>query len=143
MKYCTALKPKPYSGVSPLLPPSYVVNTYLNSMSSTVFSSDNFKFVFNAALADYLDKTGVDLTKDSSTEKLQNCQSADAILELLQDKTNQFKDCRNGNHKLINSLKPVVQVLHTFSGVLGGVAGLVSASMPAIRHLITLLSTRV
>ena len=112
-------------------------------MFSTVFSSDNFKFVFNAALADYLDKTGVDLTKDSSTEKLQNCQSADAILELLQDKANQFKDCRNGNHKLINSLKPVVQVLHTFSGVLGGVAGLVSASMPAIRHLITLLSTRV
>ena len=143
MKYCTALEPKPYSGVSPLLPPSYVVNTYLNSMSSTVFSFDNFKFVFNAALADYLDKTGVDLTKDSSTEKLQNCQSADAILELLQDKANQFKDCRNGNHKLINSLKPVVQVLHTFSGVLGGVAGLVSASMPAIRHLITLLSTRV
>ena len=103
-------------------------------MSSTVFPSDNFQFIFNAALADYLDKTGVDITKDSSTEKLQNCQSADAIIELLQDRANQFKDYRNGNHKLIKSLKPVVQVLHTFSGVLGGVVGLVSASMLASDH---------
>ena len=105
--------------------------------------SDNFQFIFDAALADYLDKTGVDLTKDSSTEKLQNCQSADAIIELFQDKANQFEDYRNGNHKLINFLKPVVQVLHMFSGVLGGVAGLVSAAMLVIRHLITLLCSRV
>jgi hypothetical protein len=111
-----------------LLTSSHTFNTSLGSMSSTVFSSSNFQIIFDAALADYLEQTGVDLTKDSSAEKLQSCQSADAILELLQDRAKQFKDYRNGNHKLINSLKPVVQVLHGFSGVLGGVAGLVSPS---------------
>ena len=94
-------------------------------MSSTVFS---FQLVFEAALADYLEQTGVDLTKHPFTEKLRNCRSPDDILELLQDKANQFKDYRNGNRKLINCLKPVVQVLHAFSGVLGGVASLVGAS---------------
>ena len=96
-------------------------------MSSTISSSSNFQVIFDAALGDYLDKTGVDLIKDSFTEQLQNCRSAEAILELLQDKASQFKDYRNGNRKLINCLEPVVQVLHAFSGVLGGVASLVSA----------------
>jgi hypothetical protein len=91
-------------------------------MSSTVTPSCNFQSIFDAALADYLDQTGVDLTKNSFAEKLQTCQSADDILDLLQDKATQFKEYRNGNRSLINCLKPVVQVLHAFSGVLGGVA---------------------
>ena len=104
-------------------------------MSSTVFSSSNFQFIFDAALADYLDQTGVDLTKSPFTEKLQNCQSADAIIELFQDKANQFKDYRNGNRKLINCLSPVVQVLRSFSGVLGGAASLVSTSSSSMTYL--------
>jgi hypothetical protein len=111
---------------------NYAVNTSPGTMSSTVISSSNFQFIFDAALADYLDQTGVDLTKDSFTEKLRKCRTADDVLELLQDKVNQFREYRNGNRKLINCLKPVVQVLHAFSGVLGGVARLVSASSSSI-----------
>jgi hypothetical protein len=103
-------------------------------MSSTVFSSSNFQFIFNAALADYLEQTGVDPTTGNHpfTQKLQNCQSADDILELLQGKARQFKDYRDGNRKLISCLKPVVQVLHAFSGILGGVASPVSAPSSSI-----------
>ena len=104
-------------------------------MSSTVSSSFNFQSIFDAALADYLDKTGIDLIKDSFSEKLQNCQTADDILELLQDKASQFKDYRSGNRKLINCLNPAVQVLHAFSGILGGVASLVSALFSSISSL--------
>ena len=105
-------------------------------MSSTVIPSSNFQSIFDAALADYLDQTGVDLTRNSFAEKLQNCQSADDILDLLQDKANQFKEYRSGNYDLINCLKPVVQVLHASSGVLGGVASPVSAlHLPAVDNL--------
>jgi hypothetical protein len=112
------------------------VNTSPMSMSLTVVSSSNFQLIFDAALADYLDQTGVDLTKDSFAEKLQNCQSADAVFELLQDKAKQFKDYRNGNRKLINYLEPVVQVLYAFSSVLGGVTSSVGAlSSGILRHV--------
>jgi hypothetical protein len=107
------------------LPPSpYVANTFPSSMSSTVIPSSNFKVIFDAALANYHEHTGVDLSQYPFAEKLQNCQSADVLLELLQEKAKEFKDFRNGNHKLINCLRPVVQVLHAFSGVLNDVARL-------------------
>jgi hypothetical protein len=96
-------------------------------MSSTVISSSNFQFIFDTALAEYREHTGVDLSQYPFAEKLQNCQSADDILELLQDKAKEFNDYHNGN-PLINCLKPVVQVLHAYCGV----AGLVSASSPCI-----------
>ena len=94
--------------------------------------SSNFHFIFDAALAEYRNHTGVDLSQYPFAEKLQNCQSADAVLELFQDKAKEFKDHRNENRQLINYLKPVVQVLHTSSGILCGAAALVSASSCSI-----------
>jgi len=106
-------------------------------MSSTVTPSSNFQLIFDAALADYREHTGVDLSKYPFAEKLQNCRSADAVLELIQNKVKEFKDFRNGNHKLINCLKPVVNILHTFSVGLNGVSNLVSAPSFSIRSLLT------
>ena len=88
------------------------------SESSTTIPSSNFKVIFDVALANYREHTGVDLSQYPLAEKLQNCQSPDAILEILQEKAKEFEEFRNGNHKLINCLRPVVQVLHVFSGVL-------------------------
>lgn len=39
-------------------------------MSSTVISSSNFQFIFNAALAEYREHTGVDLLQYPYAEKL-------------------------------------------------------------------------
>jgi len=95
-------------------------------MSSTANSSSNFQSIFDAALSDYAKQTGIDLATHPSAQTLQNCNDADAILDVLQDKANQFQAYRDGNRKLINCLKPVVQVLHAVSGILGEAATLVS-----------------
>jgi hypothetical protein len=94
-------------------------------MSSTATSSSNFGAIFDAALSDYAKQTGIDLARHPSAEALQDCNSTDAILDLLQTKANQFQAYRDENRKLINCLKPVVQLLHTVSGVLGEASSLV------------------
>jgi hypothetical protein len=95
-------------------------------MSSIESSSSNFQSILDAALSDYAKQTGMDLATHPSAQTLQNCNSVDAILDLLGDKAKQFQAYRNGNRKLINSLKPVVQVLHAVSTILGEAAAMVS-----------------
>jgi fungal STAND N-terminal Goodbye domain len=102
-------------------------------MSSTPNFSSNFQPILDAALSDYAKQTGIDLARHPSAQSLQNCNSADAILDLLQDKAKQFQAYRDGNRNLINCLKPVVQVLHAVSGILGEAAAMVSlANQPIL-----------
>jgi len=96
------------------------------AMTSTLSSSSNFQSIFDAALSEYAKQTGIDLTVHPYAQTLQNSSSADAILALLEDKAKQFQAYRDGNRKLINCLKPVVQVLHTVSTILGEAATSVS-----------------
>jgi hypothetical protein len=95
-------------------------------MSSTVTSSSNFQSIFDTALSDYAKKTGIDLATHPFCQTLQSCNSPNGILDLLDEKSKKFQAYRDGNRKLIDFLKPVVQLLHTVSGILGGVAALVS-----------------
>jgi len=95
-------------------------------MSSTANNSSNLQSILNAALSDYAEQTGIDLARYPSAQTLQNCDSADAILDILGDKVKKFQAYRNGNRKLINCLKPVVQVLHAVSGILGEATAMVS-----------------
>jgi fungal STAND N-terminal Goodbye domain len=94
------------------------------AMPSTATSS-NFQAIFDAALSDYAKQTGIDLATHPFAQTLQSCYSADEIFNLFRDKANQFRAYRDGNRKLINCLKPVVQVLHTVTGILGEAASLV------------------
>ncbi|KAI9458973.1 hypothetical protein F5148DRAFT_1219731 [Russula earlei] len=94
-------------------------------MSSTASSSANFQSVLNAAFESYTKKTGIDLINHPSAHKLENCNTSEDILQLFQERETAFKDYRNKNRKLINRLRPVVQVVHAFSGVISKVAGTV------------------
>ena len=94
-------------------------------MSSSTISS-NFRFIFDAALSDYTKQTSIDLRTHPSAQDLEHCRSADAIFDLIQDRAKQFQAYRDGNRKLIHCLKPVVQVLHTVSGILNEAAASVS-----------------
>ncbi len=78
------------------------------------------------ALDDYAKQVGVDLTKYPLVDALRTCDSPNAVLELLQDRAKAFKDYRDGGQTLIKWLKPVVHVVHGFSGVLGQIVSLVS-----------------
>ena len=115
-----ALKKKPTTPLQFSSTPSFLL-----PMSSTVSSSSNFQSILDAALSEYAKQTGIDLVTHPSARILQNCNSADAILDLLGEKAKQFQAYRDGDRKLINCLKPVVQVLHAISGILGEVAAIV------------------
>jgi hypothetical protein len=104
-------------------------------MSSTATSSSNFQSIFDAALTDYAKLTHIDLTTHPFAQTLQNCDSVDAILALFQDKAIQFQEFRDGNRKLIDRLKPIVQFLHTIAGILDSAATLVSLpDRPVLSH---------
>jgi fungal STAND N-terminal Goodbye domain len=100
-------------------------------MSSTIISSTNFQSILNAALDSYAKQTGIDLSKHPSADKIQSCATSEDVLQLLQNREIAFKDYRDKHRKLINRLRPVIQVIHAFSGVLGEVAGVVSGSSPS------------
>jgi len=89
-------------------------------------SPSNFQSIFDAALSDYAKKTGIDLATYPFVRTFETCHTASDILGLLQDRATQFCTYRDGNHKLINYLKPVVQVLHSLSGVLAEATAIVS-----------------
>jgi hypothetical protein len=86
----------------------------------------NLQSILDTALDSYAKQTGIDLRKYPSADKLQSCATSEDVLRLLQDRQIAFQDYRDKHRKLINCLRPVVQVVQAFSGVLGEVAGLVS-----------------
>jgi hypothetical protein len=108
-------------------------------MASTPNSSSNFRSILDPALSDYAKQTGIDLVTHPFAQTLKNCNSADAILDLLGDRAKQFQAYRDGNRKLIDCLKPVVQVLHTVSGILGEVGAMVSQPNQLISSHVSLL----
>jgi hypothetical protein len=101
----------------------------------------NFRLIIDA-LDDYTKQVGVDLTKNPLADALRACDSPNAVLELLQDKAHAFKDYRDGDHKLISWLEPVVQVVHGFSGVLGHAISFVSRTRPILAVSIFTLQYR-
>jgi len=88
----------------------------------------NFQSILDAALDNYHKKTGIDLTKHPSAEKLEDCHSPDDIVELFLEREAEFKGYRDKSHKLIDFLRPVVEVVHAFASILGEAAGLVRNS---------------
>ena len=96
----------------------------MSSTNHPTNSPSNLQLIVNA-LGDYATLTGIDLSKDPFAEKLQLSTSPDSILELLRERENAFKEYRDGNRRLINSLSPAVQVLHAFSNTLGEALSLV------------------
>jgi fungal STAND N-terminal Goodbye domain len=101
-------------------------------MASTSTLPSNLPTIINTALDEYTKQTGINLTQHPSSHKIHQSDSPDDILALFQQREKEFKEYRDGNRKLINCLKPVVQVLHAFSGVLGGAVGIVSLISPAL-----------
>ena len=100
-------------------------------MSSTVqatsltSSTSNIQLITDA-LVDYAKITGIDLSKNPFAAAIERANSPGDILELLQEREKAFKDYREGNRTLISCLSPVVNVILTFSGILGDTVGLVS-----------------
>ena len=112
--------------------PAIVPSSFPHSLSSGSMSvsssnsnvpSSQFQDLFDAALSEYRQKTGNDIATDPLITSLQNCNSSDAVLGILQEQAHAFNQFRNGdwNVQLMRRLKPTVDILLRLStsGVFG------------------------
>ena len=95
------------------------------STGQAASSTSNVQLIIDA-LADYAKITGIQLSENPFAAALEESNSPDAILQLLQRRETAFKDYRDGNRRLISRLSPAVRVLQAFSGILGEAVNLVS-----------------
>jgi hypothetical protein len=78
------------------------------------------------ALADYAKITGIDLSDNAFATTLEQSNSLEDILQLVQGREKDFKEYRDGDRRLISCISPAVKVLQAFSGIMGDAANLVS-----------------
>ena len=88
--------------------------------------SVRFQALFDHALQAYEQKAGVSLTQHPLAIKLQSCDSVEAIIGLLQNQAQAFKDLQ-GSDKIMKSLKATISILSKLSSAasLAGAFGLV------------------
>ena len=89
-------------------------------------SSSNFTRIFEKALQAYKKKTRQDLTATPLAIQLQECDSPAAIVAILQDQIDQFRQSQRGDERLQKWLGPTINVLYAFSATLGQGVGLVN-----------------
>jgi hypothetical protein len=85
------------------------------------------KSLFEAALNEFEKRTGTNLVQHPILDKLVNCESADSVIDVLQEQAQVFRDFRGDDGKAMMWLKRTVNVVYTLStsGVLGGAISLV------------------
>ena len=96
-----------------------------SSTSQAASSISNIELITDA-LAEYTIITGIDLSKNPFATALEQANSPEAILRLFQRRERAFKGHRDGNRQLIKCLRPAVNVIQAFSGILGEGGSLVS-----------------
>jgi fungal STAND N-terminal Goodbye domain len=106
----------------------------MSSTGQATSSTDNVQLIIGA-LADYAKETEIDLSQNPFATNLEQSNSPEAILQLLQEREKAFKVYRNDNRRLINCLSPAVKILHRFSGILGKAASQVSRTGHLVNHL--------
>ncbi|KAN0142127.1 hypothetical protein V8E53_000589 [Lactarius tabidus] len=103
-----------------------------SSDSEKLESSSHFKSILDAALSEYKTKTGNDLTNNSLAKELQGCESAEAVLDIIQREAMAFDKFRAGDKRLTKWIGPSVDVLYTISATLGQGVGMVFPSANVI-----------
>jgi STAND-like protein len=80
--------------------------------------SSRLRELFEAALVEYEQQTGIDLAKHPFADRLQDCNSVEDITVLLREQAQDFKKFREKD-KVLKPLKKVLTVLHLLSSVPG------------------------
>ena len=97
----------------------------MSSSPQTLESSSHFKSILDTALGEYKSKTGNDLTKNVLAKELQGCESAEAVLDVIQREAKAFDKFRDGDKRLMKWIGPSVDVLYTISATMGQGVGMV------------------
>ena len=88
-------------------------------------ASSRFQALFEPALQDYENQTGISLPRHPLAEQLQNCDSVDSVMAVLQQQARAFREFR-GSHKIMKSLNGVVSVLSVLSSTISTLGGVIS-----------------
>ena len=93
--------------------------------------SSSFQDLFNAALQDYENQTETKLVEHPFAKQLEECDSVDSIVAILQEQAQTFRKFRGDDGKIMKSLKSSVDVLYTLSNstILGEGIGLVCRTL--------------
>jgi hypothetical protein len=102
------------------------VDGNMSQTPSLADSPSNYRYIFDRALEAYKEKTGKDLTSDPLLHKLETCHSPDNVLVILRERISEFDQPHNNSDGLKKCLNPTVNVLYTFSTIIGVSPGLVS-----------------
>jgi len=109
----------------------------MSSSAQATSSSSNVQLIIEVALADYTKITGTNLSKIPFATALEQSNSPKAILQLLHEQEKGFKECCDGNRRLINCLTLAVTILQAFLGILGTVTQVSHTCHPVTRTLLT------
>ncbi|KAH9980439.1 hypothetical protein BJV74DRAFT_798133 [Russula compacta] len=89
-------------------------------MSQTSSSSSNYQSIFDNAIEAYKRKTKNDLVSHPLFAKLETCHSPEAIVTALREQIPGFDQSQSNDNKLARCLSSTVNVVSSFSGIIGG-----------------------
>jgi hypothetical protein len=76
--------------------------------------SSHLRVLFEAALENYNQQTGIELAKHPLAERLQDCNSVESVTAILREQAQDFKEFREKD-KVLKPLKKVLTVLQRLS----------------------------
>ena len=89
-------------------------------------STDNFTAILEAAKKEYKKLTRKDLDTHRFSVQLKNCKSPEAFSDVVQEQAHAFSKYSESDERLMHSLRPIVQILFTFSETIVQGVGIVS-----------------
>ncbi|KAH9027502.1 hypothetical protein EDB83DRAFT_2319659 [Lactarius deliciosus] len=104
----------------------------MSSSSQTPASSSQFESIISTALSEFKKKTGKNLLDDLLAKELENCDSVEAVMGIIQGQAEAFDKFRDGDSRLIKWIRSSVHVLYTISAALGDGVGAVVPSAKAV-----------
>jgi hypothetical protein len=80
--------------------------------------SSHLRVLFEAAVEDYKQQTGIQLAEHPLTERLQDGNSVESVTAILREQAQDFKEFREKD-KVLKPLKKVLTILHRLSSAVG------------------------
>ncbi len=77
--------------------------------------SPELKSLFEATLSEFEKRTGTNLIQHQIIDKLVNCESADSVIDVLQEQAQAFRDFRGDGGKIMTWVKRTVNVSYSLS----------------------------
>ena len=78
--------------------------------------SSHLRVLFDVALDDYKQQTGIELAKHPLAERLQGGNTVDSVTAILHEQAQDFKEFREKD-KVLKPLKKILTILHRLSSV--------------------------